>query len=110
MNGWIRDWTSLWDLIERRAAATPDARFAVDEDGRSLTFAEYRDAGLRAAAGFAAGVDDSERVGVQMKGERRLQFGHVEKVDPHQGVLADADRPLHLGIGNAVEARGRSNS
>ena len=25
--GLITDWTSLWDLIEQRAAATPDAPF-----------------------------------------------------------------------------------
>ena len=35
---------TVWELVERRAAATPDARFALDEDGRSLTFAEYKDA------------------------------------------------------------------
>ena len=27
---------TLWELIERRAAATPDERFGLDEDGRSL--------------------------------------------------------------------------
>src|SRR5699024_4625305 len=45
----ITGWTSLWDLIEQRAAATPDARFAIDENDRALTFAEYRDACERAA-------------------------------------------------------------
>jgi acyl-CoA synthetase (AMP-forming)/AMP-acid ligase II len=44
---------SLWELIERRAEASPDARFAVDEADRALTFAGYRDAALRAAAGLA---------------------------------------------------------
>jgi acyl-CoA synthetase (AMP-forming)/AMP-acid ligase II len=43
----------LWDLIERRAVATPDARFAVDEDDRALTFAQFRDASERCAAGLA---------------------------------------------------------
>ena len=43
----------LWSLVEARAAATPDARFALDESGRALTFAEYRNAALRAAAGLA---------------------------------------------------------
>src|SRR5207244_7414396 len=32
---------TLWELIERRVAATPDARFGLDEDGRSLGFAGY---------------------------------------------------------------------
>jgi acyl-CoA synthetase (AMP-forming)/AMP-acid ligase II len=44
---------TLWELIERRAAATPDALFAVDEADRSLTFAGYREAVSRAAAGLA---------------------------------------------------------
>ncbi|MCG8589771.1 MAG: AMP-binding protein [Proteobacteria bacterium] len=42
----------LWDLIERRAEATPDARFAIDESDRELSFAAYREAALRCAAGL----------------------------------------------------------
>ncbi|HEV8299293.1 MAG TPA: AMP-binding protein [Acidimicrobiales bacterium] len=45
---------TLWRLIERRAAETPHAQMLVDESGRTLTFAEYRDAAERAAAGLAA--------------------------------------------------------
>ncbi|MBM3673938.1 MAG: cyclohexanecarboxylate-CoA ligase [Actinobacteria bacterium] len=60
-------WTSLWDLVARRAASTPDARFAIDEDGRSLTFAEYRDAAERAAAGFRAlGLGEGDVVSWQL--------------------------------------------
>jgi acyl-CoA synthetase (AMP-forming)/AMP-acid ligase II len=44
----------LWPLVEARAAATPDALFAVDERDRALSFAAYRDAALRAAAGLRA--------------------------------------------------------
>ncbi|GAA2410751.1 cyclohexanecarboxylate-CoA ligase [Actinomadura vinacea] len=44
----------LWELVEWRAAATPDAEMAVDERGRRLTFGEYRAAAERAAAGLAA--------------------------------------------------------
>jgi acyl-CoA synthetase (AMP-forming)/AMP-acid ligase II len=43
---------NLWELIEARAADSGDAQMAVDEDGRTLTFAEYRDWCERAAAGF----------------------------------------------------------
>jgi acyl-CoA synthetase (AMP-forming)/AMP-acid ligase II len=46
--------SELWPLVERRAADTPEALFAVDEDGRRLDFAGYRDAALRCAAGLAA--------------------------------------------------------
>jgi len=59
--------TDLWPLIEARAAATPDALFALDERGRSLTFAHYRDAALRCAAGLAAlGVARDVRVAWQL--------------------------------------------
>jgi acyl-CoA synthetase (AMP-forming)/AMP-acid ligase II len=44
---------SLWQLVEQRADATPDARLAVDENGRTMTFAELRSAAERAAAGLA---------------------------------------------------------
>jgi len=45
--------TGLWDLIERRATETPDHQVAVDEDGRTMTAREMRDAAERAAAGLA---------------------------------------------------------
>ena len=48
----IEDVAVFWDLVEQRAAATPDAMLAVDEQERRLTFAAYRDAALRAAAGL----------------------------------------------------------
>lgn len=44
---------TLWHLVERRAALTPDTRMLVDEIGRSMTFREYRDAAERVAAGLA---------------------------------------------------------
>jgi cyclohexanecarboxylate-CoA ligase len=44
----------LWDLIEKRAAQTPDHEVAVDEDGRTMTAHEMRAAAERAAAGLAA--------------------------------------------------------
>jgi acyl-CoA synthetase (AMP-forming)/AMP-acid ligase II len=44
---------TLWELIENRVAATPDAQMAVDESGRSMTFAEYRDRTERVAAALA---------------------------------------------------------
>ncbi len=42
-SGWISAEGSLWDQIERRAAATPDAVLATDELGRALTCGAYRD-------------------------------------------------------------------
>ena len=48
------DATTLWDLVERRAAATPDTVLLIDEAGRTLTCREFRDRAERVAAGFAA--------------------------------------------------------
>jgi acyl-CoA synthetase (AMP-forming)/AMP-acid ligase II len=44
--------TTLWDLIEARATATPGGRMAVDETGREMTFAGFRDRSERVAAGL----------------------------------------------------------
>jgi acyl-CoA synthetase (AMP-forming)/AMP-acid ligase II len=44
----------LWALVEARANGAPDVVIAVDEDGRTLTGKEYRDAAERAAAGLQA--------------------------------------------------------
>jgi cyclohexanecarboxylate-CoA ligase len=51
--GWVGA-ASLWELVERRAQATPDAVLARDDHGAELTFGGYRGACLRAAAGLAA--------------------------------------------------------
>ena len=59
--------TSVWDLVESRARATPDALFAVDDRDRRLDFAGYRDAARRAAAGLAErGVGEGTVVSWQL--------------------------------------------
>lgn len=45
---------TLWELMERRVDATPDALMVVDEDMQTLTFAEFWSEAERAAAGLAA--------------------------------------------------------
>jgi acyl-CoA synthetase (AMP-forming)/AMP-acid ligase II len=45
---------TLWDLLERRVDETPDALMAVDEDMRTITFAEFWSEAELAAAGLAA--------------------------------------------------------
>lgn len=58
---------TLWELVEARAAATPDAIAAIDDKGRSLTFAQYRDDAEVAAAGFAAmGIGEGDVVSWQL--------------------------------------------
>jgi acyl-CoA synthetase (AMP-forming)/AMP-acid ligase II len=49
--GWVGAPT-LWELVERRVEATPDTVLAHEDTGRELTFAQYREACLRAAAGL----------------------------------------------------------
>jgi acyl-CoA synthetase (AMP-forming)/AMP-acid ligase II len=46
--------TSLWELVERRAEATPDALFAIDGNDRTLSFGAYRTEAERVAAALAA--------------------------------------------------------
>ena len=59
----LNDAATLWELVERRAAATPDATLLISEAGDTLTCAEFQDRALRAAAGFAAlGVGHGTRV------------------------------------------------
>jgi cyclohexanecarboxylate-CoA ligase len=59
----IDDARSLWELIERRVDATSDALLGIDEDKRTMTFGEYRDAAERAAAGLAKlGVSEGTAV------------------------------------------------
>ena len=50
----MADDRGLWELVEDRARDTPDHQIAVDEDGRTLTATEFRDAAERAAAGLQA--------------------------------------------------------
>ena len=47
------DGPTLWDLIDRRVDATPDALMAVDEDLRTMSFLEFSVESERAAAGLA---------------------------------------------------------
>src|SRR5439155_16850376 len=49
----VIDGRTLWELLERRVDATPDAVMAVDESGRTLTFADYKASAECAAAGLA---------------------------------------------------------
>lgn len=58
---------SYWELIERRAAVSPDRRFLADADGPDLTVADFRDAAERVAAGLlAAGVEPGQTVSWQL--------------------------------------------
>jgi acyl-CoA synthetase (AMP-forming)/AMP-acid ligase II len=97
----ITDWTSLWDLIEQRAAATPDARFAIDENDRALTFAEYRDACERAAAGLAAlGVGEGTNVSWQLPTwlESMVLVGALARLGAVQNPMLPIYREREVGF------------
>jgi len=58
---------TLWELMERRVDTTPDALMAVDEDMRTLTFAElWSEAELAAAGLAAAGIGEGDVVSWQL--------------------------------------------
>ncbi|MGB3410016.1 MAG: AMP-binding protein [Microthrixaceae bacterium] len=58
---------TFWELLEKRVDATPDALMAVDEDMRTLTFAEYWTEAELAAAGLAlAGIRVGDVVSWQL--------------------------------------------
>ncbi len=50
----IYDARTFWDLLSRRVAATPNTTMLVDEAGRALTFADFKDQAQRVAAGLLA--------------------------------------------------------
>jgi acyl-CoA synthetase (AMP-forming)/AMP-acid ligase II len=57
------DAPTLWELLRRRAEATPDALLLVDQEDRTLTCREFFERAERAAAGFhALGVGHGTRV------------------------------------------------
>ncbi len=58
---------NLWELVEARAAATPDAVMLIDQEGTEVTFAQYKDQAERAAAGFHdLGVREGDIVSWQL--------------------------------------------
>ena len=50
----IYDVRSFWELLEKRAAATPDRPMLIDAADRRVTFAEFKAWAERVAAGFRA--------------------------------------------------------
>src|SRR5438552_15139916 len=50
----IYDVRSFWELLEKRAAATPDRPMLIDAADRRVTFSEFKSRAGRAAAGFHA--------------------------------------------------------
>jgi len=63
----LYDVATMWDLVARRAAESPDAPMLVDDADRRVSFAEFRDRAERVAAGFRSiGVGEGTPVSWQL--------------------------------------------
>jgi len=93
--------TTLWDLVEQRAAASPDDRLAVDETGRSLTFAEYRDQCERVAAALhARGIGPGDTVTWQLPTwlESLVLVGAIARLGARQNPILHIYREREVGF------------
>ncbi|WP_436787748.1 class I adenylate-forming enzyme family protein [Yinghuangia sp. YIM S10712] len=67
MSAPIYDAKTLWGLVERRAAASPDVPMLLDPDDRKVTFGEFKAWAERVAAGYhALGIGAGTRVTWQL--------------------------------------------
>jgi cyclohexanecarboxylate-CoA ligase len=82
--------TTWWSLVERRAAATPDKTLLSDDEGRSLTCAQFAHEAEELAAGFAAlGIGPGSRVSWQLPTifEAFLTMTALTRLGAHQNPL-----------------------
>lgn len=92
---------TLWELMERRVDATPDALMAVDEDMRTLTFAEYWSEAERAAAGLlASGISSGDVVSFQLPTwiESLVLVAALSRLDVVQNPLLPGCRQREVGF------------
>ncbi len=92
---------TLWELLEERVALTPDALMAVDENSRRISFAEYRNASERAAAGLAAeGVKPGDVVSWQLPTwiESLVLVGALSRLGAIQNPLLPIYREKEVGF------------
>ena len=99
--GWVFAPT-LWQLIEARAEATPGAVLAHEDTGRELTFAGYRDACLRAAAGLHADHGVTAGTGVSWElptwNESLILVGALCRLGARQNPLIPIYRHREVGF------------
>lgn len=92
---------TLWEFVEKRAEATPDAQMLVDENARAMTFAEYRAAAERAAAGLLPlSVGPGERVSWQLPTwiESVVLVGALARLGAVQNPVLPLYRQKELGF------------
>lgn len=92
---------TLWELLDRRVDETPDALMAVDEDMRTITFAEYWAESERAAAGLAAlGVGSGDVVSWQLPTwiESMVLVGALSRIGAVQNPMLPIYREREVGF------------
>ncbi len=92
---------NLWELIEARAAESGEAEMAIDEDGRQLSFAGYRDWCERAAAGFQdLGLSEGDVVSWQLPTwfESMVLVGALARLGVTQNPIIPIYREREVGF------------
>ena len=93
---------SLWELIERRSARTPDAVLARDDTGRQITYGEYRQACRSAAAGlwtdFSVGEGTSVSWELPTWIESLVLVGALARLGARQNPLIPIYRSREVGF------------
>jgi len=92
---------NVWELIVERAEATPDADLGIDQDGRHLTFGEFRDRAERVAAGLAArGVGADTVVSWQLPTwlESMVLLGALRRLGAVQNPILPIYRDREVGF------------
>jgi acyl-CoA synthetase (AMP-forming)/AMP-acid ligase II len=92
---------TLWELIDKRADATPDARMAVDESGRTMTFGEYRTRCERTAAALAErGIGHGDVITWQLPTwlESMVLVGAISRLGATQNPILHIFREREVGF------------
>ena len=92
---------TLWELIDKRADASLDARMAVDESGREITFGEYRTRCERTAAALAErGIAEGDVITWQLPTwiESMVLVGAISRLGATQNPILHIYREREVGF------------
>ena len=93
---------TLWDLIERRAVESPDARMALDERDEALTFGDLKARAERVAAGLASehGIGPGDVVSWQLPSwiESIVLVGALSRLQVVQNPILPIYREREVGF------------
>ena len=93
--------STFWSQLVTRVEATPDAPMLIDEHGVQLSFADYREAAERTAAGLAArGAGPGRRVSYQLPTRigTILMMGALARIGAIQNPIVPAYRERELAF------------